>query len=99
MSPRRNSRPTRRTPLVTVLRTENLGYDPATRTFTAEASACGWRPGDHADAVALVSHRTGRTLDVRLVHTEVNNDDEVVYWRYEANPVGVGPIALVVYND
>jgi len=98
MSPRRN-RPARAAALVAACNTRQLHYNAAAREFTVEASAFGWTPGDYADRVMVTSERTGREIEMLLVAVNVDSEGDTLSWRYESNPPGVGPLALVVYND
>jgi hypothetical protein len=78
-----------------MLSTENMTWNPVTRTLSAEASTLGLVLGRPLPANPVVcSHRTGVTRQFTFVRNDMTPDSEVTGWRFRS-----GDINLLIIND
>ena len=92
--------------------TENFGYHKDIRTFTEELSTIGHRMfrnmrqrlyNDACDeGFVLVSHRTGKEVQMYQSKTETNDEGETLCWEFEpcvTDQPNPGFDKLVIFND
>lgn len=91
---RDDSSPARQDPGVR-LDSRQFMWHKATRTFVAEASDLGLRPGEVL--VTLISRYPGRDdLHFTLAHTETDREGDVMFWELRAPGA---PFTLKIFND
>lgn len=61
-----------------------FGYDPQTRTFSAEASQLAWPPGSSCLEFQLFSDLTGTFVNMERTGYERNADGDVVWFNYRS---------------
>lgn len=78
--------------------TEEMSYNPATRTFVTEASQfrSGLQP-----TLGVRSRRTGRVVLFRFVRIERDAEGDITSWRYVSTDADLpaGGLMLTIFND
>ena len=78
------------------LHTDNFDFNPATKTFSADASELGFKPGFIPTGIALTSGRTGDVASFTLEFIEEDGSLKFEAWGPTLKALGV---KIHIFND
>jgi len=81
------------------INTNQFNYHAASGTFTAEASTLGNQFDYSYNGIfELVSHRTGKVVEMRLVQRHYDREGDLTHWEFK--PINCESFKnLIVFND